>query len=187
MGQSDPVPRRCALEPRDRQRKDRARDLPPAARHPRPEPRRRLSRLPGVRAGRGFHDPAEPREAALRFPDRRGVPRVSLLLEALKKAELAKQNASGQQGESTAAPAEAPGGLALEGTPTEPGERPLITRDRLPDITQPLEILSEDLPSAGTRREAPPAATATPSIAPMAAAPSSTPAATEDVDRASAR
>jgi Tfp pilus assembly protein PilF len=111
---------------------------------------------------------------------------VSLLLEALKKAELAKQNASGQQGESAAAPAEPPGELTLEGTPTEPGERPLITRDRLPDITQPLEILSEDLPSAGTRRDAP-SATAAPSITPTTAAASMAPAAAEDADRAAAR
>jgi Tfp pilus assembly protein PilF len=108
-----------------------------------------------------------------------------LLLEALKKAELAKQNASGQQGEGTAAPAEPSGGLSLEPPATEPGERPLITRDRLPDITQPLEILSEDLPSAGTRRD-PPSAAPGPSAAPMAAtiAPA---ASVEDDDRAAAR
>ena len=109
---------------------------------------------------------------------------MSLLLEALKKAELAKQNASGQQGEDTLAPADLGGGLSLEQTPAA-GERPLITRDRLPDITQPLEILSEDLPSAGARREAPPASGA-PGLAPMAAAPGAA-AATEDDDRASAR
>ena len=110
---------------------------------------------------------------------------MSLLLEALKKAELAKQNASGQQGEDTLAPADLGGGLSLEPTPADAGERPLITRDRLPDITQPLEILSEDLPSAGARREAPSAAAA-PSLAPAAPAPSAA-AATENDDRASAR
>jgi Tfp pilus assembly protein PilF len=109
---------------------------------------------------------------------------VSLLLEALKKAELAKQNASGQQGEPSLPPPEAASGLSLEPAPGDAAERPLITRDRLPDITQPLEILSEDLPSAGTRREAPPAAPA-PSAVPLGAAPT-LPAPEED-DRASAR
>jgi Tfp pilus assembly protein PilF len=109
---------------------------------------------------------------------------VSLLLEALKKAELAKQNASGQQGEPTLPPPDAGSGLSLEPTPAPGGERPLITRDRLPDITQPLEILSEDLPSAGTRREAPPPASAAPTHAPTAP---SAPAAGEDDDRAAAR
>ena len=110
---------------------------------------------------------------------------MSLLLEALKKAELAKQNASGLQGEPTHAPADIGSGLSLEPTPGDAGERPLITRDRLPDITQPLEILSEDLPSAGARREAA-SAPPGPSVAPMAMAGAPT-AAREDDDRASAR
>ncbi len=110
---------------------------------------------------------------------------MSLLLEALKKAELAKQNASGQQGEDTVAPADLGVGLSLEPTPADAGERPLITRDRLPDITQPLEILSEDLPSAGARRDAP-SATAAAGLAPAASAASAT-AATENDDRAAAR
>jgi len=90
------------------------------------------------------------------------VPAVSLLLEALKKAELAKQQgAATQPGEGTAPPAD-PGGasLTIEPVAGDVGERTLITRDRLPDITQPLEILSEDLPSAGARREAAPAGAA---------------------------
>jgi tetratricopeptide (TPR) repeat protein len=49
---------------------------------------------------------------------------MSLLLEALKKAELAKQ-------------------AAKEEPPA--GEAPPLTRDKLPDITQPMEIRSEDL------------------------------------------
>ncbi len=58
---------------------------------------------------------------------------MSLLLEALKKAELAKQIAK----------AEAP-----PPEPTTPERAtPVITREKLPDISQPLEILSEDLPS----------------------------------------
>jgi Tfp pilus assembly protein PilF len=52
---------------------------------------------------------------------------MSLLHEALKKAELAKQIAK----------AETP--------PPEPAP-PVMTREKLPDISQPLEILSDDLP-----------------------------------------
>jgi Tfp pilus assembly protein PilF len=88
---------------------------------------------------------------------------MSLLLEALKKAELAKQQGTATQPPEAPATAD-PGsaGLALEPASAEvSSERPLITRDRLPDITQPLEILSEDLPSAGVRRETPPASAAT--------------------------
>ena len=60
---------------------------------------------------------------------------MSLLLEALKKAELAKQVAK----------AEAPS--------PEPKSEPIksvMTREKLPDITQPLEILTDDLPSSET-------------------------------------
>ena len=49
---------------------------------------------------------------------------MSLLLEALKKAELAKQAAKEQQPAS---------------------DKPPFTRDKLPDISQPMEIRSEDL------------------------------------------
>jgi tetratricopeptide (TPR) repeat protein len=64
---------------------------------------------------------------------------MSLLLDALKKAELAKQIAK----------AESP--AARQGEPDaasgEPSPR-VITREKLPDITQPLEILTDDLPSS---------------------------------------
>lgn len=66
---------------------------------------------------------------------------MSLLLEALKKAELAKQLAraeSASPGPSSPAPA-----------------KPVMTRERLPDISQPLEILTDDLPSSGQRPSAP--------------------------------
>jgi Flp pilus assembly protein TadD len=66
---------------------------------------------------------------------------MSLLLEALKKAELAKQVAK------EGAPAAAP-----EHAPPDPAAR-VITRERLPDITQPLEILTDDLPSSGPAGE----------------------------------
>lgn len=70
---------------------------------------------------------------------------MSLLLEALKKAELAKQSA--QSGtENPDAPA-----LQLEETAA-----PVFTREKLPDISQPLEILTDDLPSAGAKPAAAP-------------------------------
>jgi hypothetical protein len=62
---------------------------------------------------------------------------MSLLLEALKKAELAKQAAKAEASPPVPAPHE----------PTQP----VITRERLPDITHPLEILSDDLPSSETK------------------------------------
>lgn len=77
---------------------------------------------------------------------------MSLLLEALKKAELAKQ------GKTPAAETPAPLAIEIEPVPAPTGEaarlaaQPVITRGELPDISQPLEILSEDLPSASTRR-----------------------------------
>ena len=66
---------------------------------------------------------------------------MSLLLEALKKAELAKQGGK---------PADDETSIQFEPAPPERrGEaQPVITRGQLPDISQPLEILSEDLPSA---------------------------------------
>lgn len=63
---------------------------------------------------------------------------MSLLLEALKKAELAKQVAK----------AEAP--TPDEPAPFEPSKS-VMTRERLPDITQPLEILTDDLPSSESK------------------------------------
>jgi len=72
---------------------------------------------------------------------------MSLLLEALKKAELAKQGRK-------PADDETPGALQLEPAAPKPGSaaQPVITRQELPDISQPLEILSEDLPSASAKR-----------------------------------
>jgi tetratricopeptide (TPR) repeat protein len=65
---------------------------------------------------------------------------MSLLLEALKKAELAKQNAR----------AEAPAHESPQERHAD-SVKPLMTRERLPDISQPLEILTDDLPSAGQK------------------------------------
>jgi Tfp pilus assembly protein PilF len=67
---------------------------------------------------------------------------MSLLLDALKKAELAKQIAKAESA--------APGQAGAEPAPQEHAPR-VITRERLPDITQPLEILTDDLPSSEQR------------------------------------
>ena len=71
---------------------------------------------------------------------------MSLLLEALKKAERAKEEAQRRaRGESAAATAEAPA--------TE--RKAVMTRDKLPEITAPLEIVTEDLvppPTASAAR-----------------------------------
>jgi Tfp pilus assembly protein PilF len=76
---------------------------------------------------------------------------MSLLLEALKKAEQAKQGESTMQpGAGAGAPPTAGEGLSLAdeaAAAAHPGTSQPITRDRLPDITQNLEILSDELPS----------------------------------------
>src|SRR5260370_29768959 len=66
---------------------------------------------------------------------------MSLLLEALKKAEKAKEEA---QRRARAEPGAEPEELQGSGeAPAEP--KPVLTRDKLPEISQPLEILSDDL------------------------------------------
>lgn len=121
---------------------------------------------------------------------------MSLLLEALKKAELAKQQgATGGQPTEAASPppASEPGsGLTLEPQVPASADSPLMTRDRLPDITQPLEIFTEDLAprggaGAGTApapepKSAAPRRPAPPSERPMPGA-----SAAQDEDRAAAR
>ncbi|MCZ7563026.1 MAG: hypothetical protein M5U08_03760 [Burkholderiales bacterium] len=99
---------------------------------------------------------------------------MSLLLEALKKAEQAKQGGGAPDPESTLHGGEglslAPTGTPAPTAPATPaGERTPVTRDRLPDIDHStLEILSDDLPSATTTRE--PAATGAPATEQPAAA-----------------
>ena len=70
---------------------------------------------------------------------------MSLLLEALKKAEKAKEEAQRR--------AQGGGELRLaDSPPAGAPAKPILTRPELPDITAPLEILSEDLaakPAAG--------------------------------------
>jgi tetratricopeptide (TPR) repeat protein len=85
---------------------------------------------------------------------------MSLLLEALKKAERAKEEAQRRAKEGAAE-----AGLDPDATVAEGGKR-VLTRDELPDISQPLEILSEDL-----QRVEPPATPAAPAEATSAPAP----------------
>ena len=66
---------------------------------------------------------------------------MSLLLDALKKAELAKQIAKADAGAETAD--------ADAASQPDADPRVITTREKLPDITQPLEILTDDLPSSG--------------------------------------
>jgi len=68
---------------------------------------------------------------------------MSLLLEALKKAEKAKEEAQKRaRGDSGGAAGE----LRLEGEPAAtPDNTRVVTRPELPDIAQPLEIVSDDL------------------------------------------
>jgi Tfp pilus assembly protein PilF len=69
---------------------------------------------------------------------------MSLLLEALKKAEKAKEEAQRRAGGEAE-----PGASSFdpEATVVDPGKH-VTTRDELPDIHAPLEILSEDLQSS---------------------------------------
>src|SRR3972149_11611174 len=72
---------------------------------------------------------------------------MSLLLEALKKAERAKEEAQrGARGE---------GGEPRRETEAAPGAdaKHVLTRDELPDISQPLEIASDDIGPKRDRRE----------------------------------
>lgn len=71
---------------------------------------------------------------------------MSLLLEALKKAEKAKEEAQRRaKGEAAAG----------EGSTEPAAERPVLTRAELPDIRQPLEILSDEIAPRQPEPEAP--------------------------------
>jgi tetratricopeptide (TPR) repeat protein len=85
---------------------------------------------------------------------------MSLLLEALKRAEKAKEEAQRRE-------RGGPGAAELrieEDAPAEP--KPVLTRAELPDIKAPLEILSDDI----SPRQAPPAAAA-PTVQPRPSEP----------------
>jgi tetratricopeptide (TPR) repeat protein len=82
---------------------------------------------------------------------------MSLLLDALKKAEKAKEAA--QRGDRPKAPPQE-SALSLEPTPDE--AKRVMTRDNLPDISTPLEIGSEDISprratASSSKEAAPPA------------------------------
>src|SRR5688572_2435035 len=83
---------------------------------------------------------------------------MSLLLEALKKAERAKEEAQRRaRGEPEAASAPEP----LNQEPATEPEQPLITRDQLPDIRQPLTLEGDEQgakPAPAAAREPAPAA-----------------------------
>jgi len=116
---------------------------------------------------------------------------MSLLLEALKKAERAKEEAQrrAKEGGGEAADSAAPS--------PEPERKPVLTRDKLPDIAStPLEIMNDDLvpppvPKTTTRPEptlepmdSPPPA---PKPAPRAAKPAAKAAAAESETQAAGR
>lgn len=89
---------------------------------------------------------------------------MSLLLEALKKAERAKEEAQRRAKEGGEATAD---GAAAN---AEPERKPVLTRDKLPDIaTTPLEILNDDLVPQPTPR---PAARPEPTLEPLDPPPS---------------
>lgn len=75
---------------------------------------------------------------------------MSLLLEALKKAEKAKEEAQRQSKASETV--ERP---SADTAPAQSAPRRVVTRAELPDISQPLEILSEDLRAEPARRSSP--------------------------------
>ena len=132
---------------------------------------------------------------------------MSLLLEALKKAEKAKEEAqrrareerpSGEPEELRSegeAPAEAPGEtFAAEPATPAPVVSPVMTRNNLPEISQKLEILSDDLDSPKPAREPSIApveprvsAAAEPAPRPRASAPRPRDDTREEASRASAR
>jgi Flp pilus assembly protein TadD len=97
---------------------------------------------------------------------------MSLLLEALKKAEKAKEEAQRRAGAATA-PMPASPSPTLELQKDEPaGEaaRHIITRTELPDISPSLEILSDDLSPKRAGADAPSGAAAAPRSQPGARA-----------------
>ncbi len=80
---------------------------------------------------------------------------MSLLLEALKKAEKAKEEAQRRAEGSDAG--SAPAASAFDGDATVAADgKHVMRRDELPDISAPLEILSDDFrPAAGAKSAAP--------------------------------
>jgi tetratricopeptide (TPR) repeat protein len=103
---------------------------------------------------------------------------MSLLLEALKKAEKAKEEA---QRRASGDPSSA--GLRLQEDPPAPDNKPVTTRRELPDISQPLEIVSDDL----TPRARPAAAASAPRTTASAPQPKPRPPAADASEQAAER
>jgi Flp pilus assembly protein TadD len=79
---------------------------------------------------------------------------MSLLLEALKKAEKAKEDAQRRASEVGSELQLADTAQPFAGTPEAPAQ-PVLTRAELPDITAPLEILPEDIAAGSPSGAAP--------------------------------
>jgi len=111
---------------------------------------------------------------------------MSLLLEALKKAEKAKEEARKRAQESEPA---ASGELRLadDSAPASADEKRVVTRDELPPITAPLEIQSEDLGAAGAAGSGAPGLEMQASARPAPEAPPRSAAESRAAQRASAR
>ena len=101
---------------------------------------------------------------------------MSLLLEALKKAEKAKEEAQRRERGEAAAPAAAPEAVIQE--PVVPAPEPVITRDQLPDVRQPLALEEEAPPAKPAAPAAPP---------PKRPEPKAKPEAQVEAERSSAR
>ncbi len=101
---------------------------------------------------------------------------MSLLLEALKKAERAKEEAQRR--------AKAEGGEEPAAKAAEPERKPVLTRDKLPDIAStPLEIVSDDLAPPPAARAAP---RAEPALEPLEPPPAGRPSARAAAAKAAA-
>jgi tetratricopeptide (TPR) repeat protein len=104
---------------------------------------------------------------------------MSLLLEALKKAEKAKEEAQRRASDDSAS-----AGLRLQEDPPASDNKAVTTRRELPDISQPLEILSDDI----TPRARPAVAASAPRATPSAPQPKGRlPAAEQAAERTAAR
>ena len=118
---------------------------------------------------------------------------MSLLLEALKKAEKAKEEAQRRAREDRPAgePEELRGEEPAPEFPAEPQAEPrpapgpVLTRDNLPEISQKLEILSDDLDPPAPKPT--PAPAEAPRESRARAAPQPRPEAREEAGRATAR
>jgi tetratricopeptide (TPR) repeat protein len=112
---------------------------------------------------------------------------MSLLLEALKKAERAKEEAQRRaQGESPEAAAAAPlpePVLELQPQPVPEPSAATLSREQFPDLRRPLEIVSDE-PAPRRAEPAPAAAEERPQAPPK---PESKPAAAQAADRSAAR